>query len=282
MTRNLVTFMICICVIFTGPGVPLYGQDEADVITLPAGTPIRLVMLEQLYSQRNREGDEIVFSIAEDVVLMGRTYLIEGTPVLGHVTNARPSRSWGRSGMLDIEITTIFPLYSMPILLSGEAGDYGGRQTGASIATTVILGLSVLGILAGGSISGSGAILEAGTSLTVYVAESGTIMDIPEEEMQAMVDDWYTNRVMSSFLNYTWDNNSTLGNTMDSMGYSVDESMIVIEPLENNYYQVEVILSETQTAIFTFQPFEEPHIGKFITLEAKNDLANSIFRAIMH
>jgi hypothetical protein len=86
---------------------------------------------------------------------------------------------------------------------------------------------------------------------------------------------------MSSFLNYTWDNNSTLGDTMDSMGYSVDESMIVIEPLENNYYQVEVILSETQTAIFTFQPFEEAHIGKFITLEAKNDLANSIFRAIM-
>lgn len=255
-------------------------EDEDETITLPAGTPLRLVMQERLYSQRNREGDEIVFTLADDMILMGRTYLVAGTPVIGRVMHSRPSRSWGRRGNLDIEITSIMPLYSMPIPLSGEAGESGGSQTVASIGVTVLLGISVVGLLAGGSISGSGAVIEAGTEITVFSAEDAEVMDIPEEEMREFVDEWLTDRIISSFLSYSWDNKCTVANAMDLMGYSVDDTMISIEPIENYYYQVEVILSETQTAIFTLQPFEEPHIGKFKTLEGQNELAEAIIMEI--
>jgi len=279
-SRFLVMLLFVTLVVQPG-GVPVAAQDQSeDTLTLPAGTPIKLVMLEQLYSQRNREGDEIVFVLAEDIVVMGRTYLVEGTPVIGRVTHARAAKSWGRSGNLDIEITSIMPLYSMPVPLSGEAGGSGGSRTVTSIATTVLLGVSVLGLLAGGSVSGSGAVIESGTEFIVFSAEDAVISDMPEEDMRKTVDDWLNDSVISSFLRYSWDNKCSLSEAMESMGYSVDESDIRVEPTENFYYQVEVDLSDSQTAVFTLQPFQEPHGGKFITLEAQNDLAEAIIATV--
>ena len=106
-------------------------------------------------------------------------------------------------------------------------------------------------------------------------------MDIDQDEMQEMVDDWYMNKVISSFLNYSWDNSGTISNTMAGMGYSVDESRILVEELEDNYYQVEVPINDSMEAIFKFKPLEEPHLGKFITLEPLNDLAQGIFNAML-
>lgn len=255
--------------------------DSREFLALPPGTPLRLVMLEQLYSQRNYEGDEIVFALEDDVVLMGRTYLVEGTPVIGRVTHARPARSWGRSGTLDIEITSIVPAYGMPIRLTGEAGESGGSRSVQAIGTTVLLGISVVGLLAGGSVSGSGAVIEAGRDIMVYTAEEGTIADIPEEDMRAIVDDWYRDRVISAFLDYSWDHRCTVADAIESLGYTVDESAISIEQLEDYFWAVSVQLTPAQSAEFTFQLFQEYHGGKkFITLQARNDLAEEVYRAI--
>jgi len=256
------------------------ASDSEAPLILPAGIPLNLIMQEELYSQRNREGDEIIFTLAEDVVLMGTTYLVAGTPVIGRVTHSRPSRSWGRSGNLDIEINTIYPLYSMPIPLSGESSGSGGNQTVTSVGATVLLGISVVGLLAGGAISGSGAVIPAGTSISVYTLGEGEIMDIPEDEMRAMVDKWLEDKIISSFLNYNWDNKKKISSAIEGMGFSIDELTYTIEPIEEYQYIITVHLSETQAAIFKMKPFEEPHAGKFSTLEAQNDLAEDVIRNV--
>jgi len=257
------------------------GQEaeEESYLYLPANTPIRLVMQERLYSQRNREGDEIIFTVAEDIVVMNQTYICEGTPVIGRVIGAKAAKSWGRQGTLDIEIRTIAAPYGMPIMLTSELQSEGGSKKAGSIVTTAILGVTVVGLLAGGSISGSGAVIEAGTTITVFTAEEGKILDIPGDEMQAMVDDWMTNRVMQSFLEYRWDKRKNIQKAIESLGYSIDDITIEVEPLEDFHWGVAVHLTPTQTAEFTLQPFEEPHIGKFITLEAQNDFAEDIMKA---
>ena len=280
MKNNSIMVLIVLLIAAQSLTQAAFAQDDTETITLPAGTPIRLEMQEQLYSQRNHEGDEILFLVSEDVVMMGQTYLVAGTPVVGRVTHTRPARSWGRSGNIDIEITSIMPLYSMPIGLSGEAGGSGGSQTAASIGTTVLLGISVVGLLAGGSISGSGAVIEAGTDLTVFSANEAEIMDIPEEEMQEIVDEWLTDQVITDFLNYSWDSNCTIEQAIQSLGFTIDETMIRIEPTEDFYYRVTVQLSDTQSACFTLRPFQEAHLGKFITLECHDDMAVQIFRAV--
>jgi hypothetical protein len=255
-------------------------NEETGKIILPAGTPIKLVMLEQLYSQRNREGDEILFMIEEDVEIMGKVYLVKGTPVLGRVVGSKQAKSWGRGGSIDIEITTIHPVYSMPIPLTGEAGERGGTDMAKSIGTTLILGVSVVGLLAGGKMTGKGAVIQPGTSVSVYSAADAEVMDITADEMRQKVDDWFRDKTIKCTLNYAWGTRSTLGETIKKLGYSFDESKIEIEKMDNYLYRITIPLQNEQSAIFILNPFEEPHALKFITLESENEIAEMIIKSV--
>ena len=103
-------------------------------------------------------------------------------------------------------------------------------------------------------------------------------MNISEQEKRKMVEDWYTKKVVSSFLNYSWDKNPNIGEAMKRLGFKVDESAISVESMEENYYRVTVNLDSGQSAIFTFKPWEEPHIGKFKTIQGENELAKDIIK----
>ncbi|HDS29745.1 MAG TPA: hypothetical protein ENN67_01740, partial [Firmicutes bacterium] len=94
--------------------VTVTEPEPPKFITLPAGTPLNLIMLEELYSQRNIEGDEILFALTEDVVFLGKTYLVAGTPVVGRVTACRAANS-AQGGVVDIEIRTLIAPYGMPV-----------------------------------------------------------------------------------------------------------------------------------------------------------------------
>lgn len=253
---------------------------EGPSIELPADTPITLELKEQLYSQRNREGDEIIFAVAEDVVIDGRTCLVEGTPVTGIVQDVRPARSFGRRGYLDVEVETIYPLYSDPIPLAGDTEETGDENIGESAGTIgagIVLGATVVGLVAGGAIQGGGAVIEPGTTFTVQTRYKGEIMAVSESEMERMVSDWYYNKVIDAFMNYSWDDGPALEEAVRTMGYSITRSMILIEKIDDTRYMYELTLGPETKAIFTLKPFEEPHLGKFVTLEPINDMAQTIF-----
>jgi hypothetical protein len=276
----------------TQPAIPTF-------ITLPAGTPLNLMMLEELYSQRNMEGDEIVFALTEDVVFLGKTYLVAGTPVVGRVTSCQAASS-SQGGSVDIEIRTMIPPYGMPITLSGSSSASGGNP-GQDILTntltqgvatqmqdsegeprtnaSMLIGVSVLGLLSG-SFGGSGAVIPAGTTVAVFTSSEGTLLDIPREEMQSMVDDWYRNKVISSFLNYSPAGITSISAAMSQLGYTISQADISIRKLDQYNYEVAVPLSDTETAIFSFQPFQEPHAWKFSTMVANNDPAQAIFSLV--
>ena len=257
------------------------GQDaNPPLVNLPANSPISLVMLEELYSQRNKEGDEIVFALAEDVVVLGRTYLVAGTPVLGRVVGSKAAKSWGRKGSLDIKIFALVPLYSNPIPLSGEASGTGGSNTVAAIGTTVLLGISVVGLLAGGAWGGKGAVIPAGTKITVFTAQDGQVLDISADEMKSKVDEWYNKKIISSFLSYSSVGKVSVADAFSKAGYTIDESKITFEKGESYSYTVNVQISDSETAIFTFQPFQEPHGAKFSTLRAENDIAAMVVKQV--
>jgi len=76
-------------------------------MTVPSGTPIRLILQEELDSQRNREGDEVSFALAEDIYVSGRLALAKGTPATGRVADAKPAKSWGRGWAVAVEISSL-------------------------------------------------------------------------------------------------------------------------------------------------------------------------------
>ncbi len=285
--KKVTVFAFLFLIMLSGQSFTIASADddtsqpapEKQNLILPAGTPLKLIMLERLYSQRSREGDEIIFALEEDVSIMGKLYLVKSTPVLGRVTKSKQAKSWGRPGSLDIEVRSIHPIYSMPIPLSGESSDRGGSDKVKAIGTTLLLGVSVVGLLAGGVMSGKGAKIEAGTSIAVFSAADSEVLDISSDEMRQMVDDWYTDKVITCFLNYSWDSNPTIGETISKLGYEYEREDIEVEKLDDRMYRVSVLVNNDQKAIFTLQPFEEPHIGKFITIKGENDIATKIINA---
>ena len=248
--------------------------------TLPAGTPVRLVMMEEIHSNRNQVGDEVLFSILEDVVVEGTTYLVAGTPVIGAISEVRPARSWGRGGYVDAQISSIMPLYSDPIRLTGSQTESGGSDTATSVGATVIIGISVVGILAGGALSGDTAVIDAGTEFTVFTAEDGEVRVFSDNHKRTMVNDWLASKVVDSFTGYHWDNTFTIGEAIEYIGYDLNDVQVHVAQQENYYWLVTAELDDGRNAEFTFQPFQEPYIGKWNTLEPQNFFAREIMLAM--
>ena len=137
-----------------------------------------------------------------------------------------------------------------------------------------------IAIFSGSAISGSSAIIEAGSQITVLTTEDAGIKNISIDRMRELSDIWIEEQVINIFLDYSWDENKTIQEAFDAVAHVIDGADITIEPYEGFYYRVTVQVTESRTAVFTFQPFEEPHIGKFITLEAQNELAENIMRIV--
>src|SRR5689334_2264888 len=78
-------------------------------VSVPAGTTLRVALLDTVSSDRNQAGDQFLTTLAEPVVVDGRTVLLAGTEVRGEVVDARESgRSKGLAS-LELTLTQIIP-----------------------------------------------------------------------------------------------------------------------------------------------------------------------------
>lgn len=254
---------------------PTFGQTESDeeILTVPEGTALKLILQEELYSQRNAAGDAVLFTLAEDIVLMGKTYLVAGTPVLGRLIEVKCGKSWGRSGSIQIEIASIQPPYGMPIPVIDELGATERSKTGKTI-----VGVMAFGIIGGGAIKGKKITIPAGTEMNLFTSKDGQVLDIPVEEMTRYVDEWFENEIKRNFLSFTWKNKSPVRTVLAGMGYDADELEIVIEPIEDFYYELKVHLTDNEFALFNFRPFDDVHENGtgFKPLKGTNDLGSQI------
>ena len=75
--------------------------------TIPTGTKLRVSLIDAVYSDKNRAGDRFAASLAEPVVIDGRTILSKGTKVYGRVVEAKGSgRVKGRASV-ELQLTAI-------------------------------------------------------------------------------------------------------------------------------------------------------------------------------
>ena len=64
---------------------------ERDGVVIPKGTALHVRIDETLDTKRNRAGDQFRASLAEPIVLEGKTVVPKGTPFVGHVTESEAS-----------------------------------------------------------------------------------------------------------------------------------------------------------------------------------------------
>lgn len=67
------------------------SEPARSELVIPRGTSLHVRIDENLDTKRNRTGDQFRASLAEPVVLEGRTIIPKGTPFVGHVTESEAS-----------------------------------------------------------------------------------------------------------------------------------------------------------------------------------------------
>src|SRR5437762_13585972 len=75
--------------------------------TVPAGTKLRVALLDAVSSDKSRPGDQFLASLTEPVVVEGKTVLAKGTKVRGRVVDAVESGRVKGRAMLGLTLTQI-------------------------------------------------------------------------------------------------------------------------------------------------------------------------------
>src|SRR5207302_305111 len=76
----------------TGKTSGLFGKDKAEPkVVIPAGTHFRIALIDAVSSDRSRPGDSFMATLAEPIVVDGKTLLEKGTRVRGRVVAAKES-----------------------------------------------------------------------------------------------------------------------------------------------------------------------------------------------
>ena len=79
----------------------------SSVPTLFDGTIVRLRLTETISSANARVGQVVPFEVLDTVKVDGMTVIAKGSTVLATVTRARPKRTMGRGGKLEVNIDSV-------------------------------------------------------------------------------------------------------------------------------------------------------------------------------
>ena len=134
----------------------------AQSTILPEGLTIALETRQDLSSKSAKEGDPVDLTVAKAVTIGGVTVIPAGTPVTGEVVSVRDNGLLGRSGKLDIGVTTV-KAGQQDVPVRGQRNVVGRSGTLGSMGAGILfLPLAIL-------VRGKDVKLPAGTPFEVYV-----------------------------------------------------------------------------------------------------------------
>jgi hypothetical protein len=175
--RNLISTFIIVIVITTALPV------VAATATLPAGAKLQVRINERLSSETAKPGDTFHGTLAQPVVVNGKTLFDKATDVKGEVMEASKSGRLSSPGQLQLVLTSIsggwfrsYPLTVQPLVING------GSHTKSNVAK--IGGGAAAGAIIGGVAAGSkGAAIGAGAG-----AGTGTVLAATTGKREAVVE----------------------------------------------------------------------------------------------
>jgi len=148
----------------------MVSSGPAMSVSIPDGTELKVMTAEDISGQKVVEGDPLMFKVAEDLKINGRTVIAKDTMVKGTVASAKKKGFMGKGGDLSVRIESTQTVDDQKIKLRASKSGAGGDNMGSTVALTVLFG--PLGLLR----KGKEAKIKAGTILSAYTDESKTVM----------------------------------------------------------------------------------------------------------
>ncbi len=158
--------------------------SSRDVMTIPAGTRLVVRMIDSINSETNKVGDKFHASLAEDIVLDGRTVARKGADVYGRLVKAIDAGTITGRSHLTLELTEIRINGQLHSLSSGDyeiAGESRTSDSAKKIGGGAAIGAVIGGIAGGGKGAAIGAGIGAGAGAAAQVLTKGEHVRVPSE-----------------------------------------------------------------------------------------------------
>jgi hypothetical protein len=165
------------------------AQDPAaqyGEITIPAGEPLLVRMIDGVDSSKNQVGDIFHGSLETDLYINGTLVARKGTDVYGRLAEAKEAGHFSGSAELQLELIRIvidgrdYPVVSSDYDLKGQGR---GSDTAKKVGGGAVVG-AIIGAIAGG---GKGAAIGAGAGSAVgagvQVFTRGKQVKVPSETL---------------------------------------------------------------------------------------------------
>jgi hypothetical protein len=172
MTDKKSPLVTAVLMLFLLAPRPAQAQKALEI---PAGTTIRVRMIDRLSSEQSQIGDTFHGTLDEPIEVKGRQLYPSGADVMGRVTDVHPTGRLSEPGELDLVLNTVSAgtvaasIHVEPLVIKGESHSKsnvtkigGGAALGAVIGAIAGGGKgAAIGTLAGGA-AGTGAAAATG------------------------------------------------------------------------------------------------------------------------
>ena len=101
--------------------------DSIPTILVTDGTPIHLVLMDDLQGKKVDPQTVVHFKVREDLLVQSKVIVKTGTEAIAHVESVSKSGLLGKSGRLILQFDYVTTTSGTKILLRGGAGVKGGK-----------------------------------------------------------------------------------------------------------------------------------------------------------
>jgi hypothetical protein len=102
-------------------------EGKPDMVLLADGTPIHLVLMDDLQGKKLKIKQTVHFKVRQDVVVDSKLIVRTGTEAVGHIESVSKSGLLGKSGRLVLQFDYVDTASGAKVLLRGGAGVSGGK-----------------------------------------------------------------------------------------------------------------------------------------------------------
>lgn len=159
-------------------------KPKPQPVVIPAGTALTVTMGQALSSKTSKTGDTFVASLAQPVVVGGKTAIPAGAAITGKVLNAKSKGKIKGEGELSLSLTSVtvkgssrsIQTESLDSTVKGK-----GKRTAVATGGGAAGGALIGGLAGGGKGAGIGALVGAGAGLVGGAMTGNKQVEIPAE-----------------------------------------------------------------------------------------------------
>lgn len=166
---------------------PMNSVTSAEQrVTIPAGTPLLVRMIDSVDSSKNHVGDKFHASLENDLIVDNLVVARRGTDVYGRLAEAKEAGHVSGSSDLKLELTDIAIDHRSYPVVSGEyeaKGKGRGSNTAKKVGGGAAVGAIIGAIAGGGKGAAIGAGVGGGAGAAVNVMTRGQQVRVPSETL---------------------------------------------------------------------------------------------------